>query len=157
MIKENIHMNNINVQIIGIYSMLVKMWSINMQIKQQLMQATAQGDRIETDAACWAVYTHSLHICAQKNANTSHWYPAFNHKQICYTHHTQTYMHIGMPTISPPIRHQTAVWGFPARAFDLVKWVSFRYTFLQSPSISKQPFVPITDYPSYLEAISLAD
>lgn len=36
---------------------------------------------------------------------------AFNHKQVCYTHYTQTATHIRLPTISPPIRHQTAVWG----------------------------------------------
>lgn len=98
-------------------------------------------------------------VCTKKHGHIVHISPihAFNHKQVFYTHYTQTHPQMRLPTISSPIRHQTAVGGFPARAFDLVKWVSSGHTFLPSPSISEQPFVPIADYPSYLEAISLAD
>lgn len=118
---------------------------------------TTQWVGIETDAGCYAQHAHALHTCTHKNTDTlctSHWYtPSIINKYA--THIIQK--HKRLPTVSPPIRHQRVVLGFPARAFHLVKWVSLRHTFLPSPSISKQPFVPIADYPSYLEAISLAD
>lgn len=134
------------------------MWSWYTQMKWQAVWLTTQGDRIEADAVLCSAYTSITHIYT-KHRHIVHisLIHAVNYNQVCCTHYTQTDEHIRLPTISPPIRHQTAVWGFPARAFDLVKWVSLGYMFLPSPSISKHQFVPIADYPSYLEAISSAD
>lgn len=121
-------------------------------MRQLALWRTTHGDEMETDVVCYAVHAHAH----AQHRHTAHiaLIPALNHKQICYTRYTQTDTRVRLPTISPPIRDQTAVWGVPAKAFDLFQWMSFGHTFLPSPSISKQPFVPITDYPSYLEAIS---
>ncbi len=54
-----------------------------------------------------------------QNADTVHilLIHSFNHKQVCYTHYAQTDAPIRLPTIFPPIRHQTAVWRLPSRSF----------------------------------------
>lgn len=120
-------------------------------MRQQASRPPTHWDGLGTDAARYAAHAHAWHICTrQKHRHIVHisLTPAFNRKQICYTHYTPTDAHIRLPTISPPIRHQTTAWGFLATAFDLDKWVSFGHTFLPSPSIRELPFVPITDYPS---------
>lgn len=75
-----------------------------------------------------------------------------NHKQVCYAHDRPT----RGPAHSFP-SNQTSKSRRRFRAFHPPKRVSFSHTLLPSLPISKQQFVPIADYPSYLEAISVAD
>lgn len=107
---------------------------------------TTQRDELETDAG-----RSALHMARTKSQ--THWHtPSIINKYVTHVMHKHTH------TVDcPQFPLQSDIKAFPAWAFHLVKWMSLRHTFLPSPFICKQPFVPITDYPSYLEAISLAD